>query len=354
MSSKKDCHINPLTGRAIKTSGATYKKLMEKEKKATKVQASIKSKKAQSDLNKKKEAVNKLKAVVKRTTTKKPDVAKPKEPNQMYKQPIGPKVEQIPSMLREYKLIGGGSKSNKEVESGYKTITTKRGDGSINMKRVIDPKKSKIVDVYNWRLPMLDFTHKYNNYELTENFKMWLNKIDSHLTLNRKLDDDDIANFNSIYKYVDELVFKLQDRMKNDYTIKEVFETKLFRKYLKLRKKITGEVNNNLNIPADPEVYNKPNIYPSKNIKPDYTKDGYFEDLKDLENYLKSLVNLKPELKELYKKHKLDMALFVEKLNKIDKRIPPTVKLFNSLYGEPMGIDTVVENFKTKPIRKGR
>jgi len=74
---KKDCHINPLTGRAIKTSGVTYKKLMEKEKKATTIQASIKSKNAQNDLNEKKEAVNKLKAVVKRTTTKKPDPPKP-------------------------------------------------------------------------------------------------------------------------------------------------------------------------------------------------------------------------------------------------------------------------------------
>ena len=76
MSSKKDCHINPLTGRAIKTSGATYKKLMEKEKKATTIQASIQSKKAQSNLNEKKDAVNKLKAVVKRSTTKKPDPPK--------------------------------------------------------------------------------------------------------------------------------------------------------------------------------------------------------------------------------------------------------------------------------------
>jgi hypothetical protein len=76
MSSKKDCHINPLTGRAIKTSGVTYKKLMEKEKKVTTIQASIQSKKAQSNLNQKKDAVNKLKAVVKRTTTKKPDPPK--------------------------------------------------------------------------------------------------------------------------------------------------------------------------------------------------------------------------------------------------------------------------------------
>ena len=333
MSSKKDCHINPLTGRAIKTSGATYKKLMEKEKKATTIQASIQSKKAQSNLNEKKEAVNKLKAVVKRSTTKKPDVAKPKKPNQMYKDPIGPKVQQIPDMLKKI-----GAISNKKL------------DKVVNLGVWSDA----IVDVKNWRLPMLDFTKKYNNYDLIENFNMWLNKIDAHLRLNKKLDDDDIANFNSIYKYTDELIFLLQDRMKNDDTIKEVFKTKLFRKYLKLRKKITGEVNDKLNIPADPEVYNKPNIFPSKNIKPDYTKDGYFEDLNDLENYLKSLVNLKPELKELYKKHKLDMAVFVEKLNNIDKRIPPTVKLFNSSYGYK-GIEALVEIFQTqKPIRRGK
>lgn len=333
MSSKKDCHINPLTGRAIKTSGATYKKLMEKEKKATTIQASIQSKKAQSNLNEKKEAVNKLKAVVKRSTTKKPDVAKPKKPNQMYKDPIGPKVQQIPDMLKKI-----GAISNKKL------------DKVVNLGVWSDA----IVDVKNWRLPMLDFTKKYNNYDLIENFNMWLNKIDAHLRLNKKLDDDDIANFNSIYKYADELIFLLQDRMKNDDTIKEVFKTKLFRKYLKLRKKITGEVNDKLNIPADPEVYNKPNIFPSKNIKPDYTKDGYFEDLKDLENYLKSLVNLKPELKELYKKHKLDMVVFVEKLNNIDKRIPPTVKLFNSSYGYK-GIEALVEIFQTqKPIRRGK
>jgi hypothetical protein len=201
---------------------------------------------------------------------------------------------------------------------------------------------------------MLDFTNQYNNKVLIENFKMWLDKIDAHLTLNRKLDDDDIANFNSIYKYVDKLIFELQDRMKNDNSIRELFKTKLFRKYLKLRKKITGEVNEKLNIPDEPKVYNKPNMFPNKNKKPDYTKDGYFEDLSDLQNYFKSLVNLKPELKELYKKHKLDIGVFTEKLNKIDKRIPPTVKLFNSLYGN-QGIDILVEIFKTnKPIRRSR
>lgn len=77
--SSKNCYINPLTNRAIKTSGVTYKKLMEKEKKTTTIQAAIKSKKAQSELNEKKDAVNKLKAVVKRSTTKKPDPPKKTE-----------------------------------------------------------------------------------------------------------------------------------------------------------------------------------------------------------------------------------------------------------------------------------
>ena len=254
----------------------------------------------------------------------------------MYKHPIGPKVQEIPHMLR--KLTSSGAKSNKELKD------------VVNLGKW----SKEIKDSYDWKLPMLDFTQKHNNKELIYNFNMWINKIDIHLTLNRKLDDDDIANFNSIYKYIDKLIFLLQDRMKNDNSIREVFETKLFSKYLKLRKKITGEVNDKLNIPDEPKIYNKPNIFPNKNIKPDYTKDGYFEDISDLENYFKSLVNLKPELKDLYNKHKLDIGVFVEKLNKIDKRIPPTIALFNKLY-ESKGINILVEIFKTKqPIRRGR
>jgi hypothetical protein len=74
---KKDCYVNPLTGRAIKTSGATYKKLMEKEKKTKTIQSLIKSKKAQSNFAEKKEASKVLQGAIKRTLAKKPEPPKP-------------------------------------------------------------------------------------------------------------------------------------------------------------------------------------------------------------------------------------------------------------------------------------
>lgn len=81
---KKDCYVNPLTGRAIKTSGATYKKLMEKEKKTKTIQSSIKSKKEQSNFVEKKEASKVLQGAIKRTLAKKPEPPKP-EPNKITK-----------------------------------------------------------------------------------------------------------------------------------------------------------------------------------------------------------------------------------------------------------------------------
>lgn len=333
MDTKPHCVINPRTNRAVKATSALGKKLLK-------------------DLeNGNKSVVEAQKPVAKKSVVKKE--VKKTQPHTMYKKPIGPRVQEIPNMLR--KLTSTGAKSNKVLETHKDWNYTRNKDGNLSMKRVFVPEKFKIEDTKDWRLEMLDFqitTH--SNKTVIENFDMWLRKINAHLTLNRKLDDDDIANFNSIYKYVDKLIFQLQDRMKLDNSIKEVFETKLFSKYLKLRKKITGEVNDKLNVPDEPKVYNKPNVFPKKGIKPDYTKDGYFEDVVDLENYFKSLVNLKPELKELYNKHKLDIGVFAEKLNKIDKRIPSTVELFNKIYGSE-GIDILVEIFKTKkPIRRGR
>jgi hypothetical protein len=116
MSSKKDCHINPLTGRAIKTSGVTYKKLMEKEKKVTTIQASIQSKKAQSNLNQKKDAVNKLKAVVKRKTAKKPDPPK----KFGYEDLPGDVKGLISGMVKKNKNRKEMLKDLKEKAQGYK------------------------------------------------------------------------------------------------------------------------------------------------------------------------------------------------------------------------------------------
>jgi len=97
------------------------------------------------------------------------------------------------------------------------------------------------------------------------------------------------------------------------------------------------------------QMYKKP-IYPKKSLKPDYTKEGYFEDKIDLYNFLKSLVNLKPEVKNLYKKHKLDISTFIKKIHEMDKRIPPTSLLLEKLDYE--WIDEFFKIFGPPPRKK--
>ena len=63
---KKGCVINPLTGRAIKTTGKTYKKLQKKYKDTTAIQAVIKRNKAEKVYQDKLEAKRKLSSVIKR------------------------------------------------------------------------------------------------------------------------------------------------------------------------------------------------------------------------------------------------------------------------------------------------
>ena len=65
---KQGCVINPLTGRAIKTSGATYKKLKKKYKDTTAIQAVIKRNKEQKIYEDKLEAKRKLSSVIKRAS----------------------------------------------------------------------------------------------------------------------------------------------------------------------------------------------------------------------------------------------------------------------------------------------
>ena len=143
MSSKKDCHINPLTGRAIKTSGAIYKKIMEKEKNVTTIQASIQSKKAQSDLNEKKEAVNKLKAVVKRTTTKPPEVKQ----NIIEQKPPDLVFNRMKKFINEYKrteMYKKGVEADvfndyKKAMDFYKKIGPKYENERDDLKKILKP-----------------------------------------------------------------------------------------------------------------------------------------------------------------------------------------------------------------------
>ena len=294
---EKECVINPKTGRAVVVKGKIGRQVLK----------------------------NQAAQPVKAKTAPKP---KPKEPNTMYKKPIGPKVEDIPRILKN-------KDSNKKLDVDYKTITTKNKDGGITMKRVVDNKKSKIVDNMFWRkkLETKEEINKMNPKTLIMNMMDYLGNIDSYLKLNVKLDRDDEANFNALYPTI-ELFLDQIDKLNvdaKDILTNEGYKTyeKYYNKYIKLRKIIKGQKENIYE--ERPTEYNKANIYPKKSLKPDYTKDGYFQNKHDFYNFLKSLVNLKPELKDLYRKHRLDITTFVEKLNKMDKRIPPKPSLIEKL-----------------------
>lgn len=69
-----DCAINPITGRAIKKTGATYKKL----KKQTEVlESKVEAKNVKKEYDEKKKASTTLQSAIKRKLTKKPEPPKP-------------------------------------------------------------------------------------------------------------------------------------------------------------------------------------------------------------------------------------------------------------------------------------
>ena len=306
------CVINPITKRAVKADSKLGKQILAKQNKT----ANTQYKKAddvrpnRKDYDKKKELE--------------------KKPNTMYKKAIGPKVENIPPILKK-NYYG----TNKTLDVQYKDISTKNKDGSVIMKKVVDNEKSKMVDVMFWRyeLPTKEEINVMRPKYLIMNMMEFLGRIDAYIKLNVKLEKDDEANFNALYPTIEMLLDQIDKLSVNaeEFLTKPQYETykKYNNKYMKLRKKIKGQKEN---LYEEREaVYNKPNIYPRKTSKPDYTKEGYFEYKNDFYNFLSSLVNLKPEVKDLYQKHKLDIATFVEKLHKMDKRIPPTTLLIERL-----------------------
>tara|TARA_Y100000385_G_C13024090_1_gene607593 strand:+ start:63 stop:941 length:879 start_codon:yes stop_codon:yes gene_type:complete len=290
---KPNCVINPKTNRAVKADSKLGKQILASQKKNVK-----------------------------------------KEPNQMYKKAIGPSVEDIPRILRKTNAFG-------IVETN---------------KKIDDTKKSKIVDNMFWRkkLPTKEEINKMNSETLIMNMMDLLGNINAYVKLNVKLDKDDEANFKALYPTIELLIDQI-DKLNINVKESKILYTspeyeryqKYYNKYLKLRKKITGQSENKK---IETETYDKLNIYPKKSSKPDYTKEGYFEDKIDLYNFLKSLVNLKPEVKNLYKKHKLDISTFIKKIHEMDKRIPPT-----SLLLEKLDYEWIDEFFKIfgSPPRRG-
>ena len=68
-----DCAINPITGRAIKKTGATYKKL----KKQTEVlESKVEAKNVKKEYDEKKKASTTLQSAIKRKLAKKPEPSK--------------------------------------------------------------------------------------------------------------------------------------------------------------------------------------------------------------------------------------------------------------------------------------
>lgn len=309
---KPKCVINPKTKRAVKADSKLGRQILAEQNKTAHTQY-----KNANDVRPNRKDFEKKKELEKKANT-------------MYKKPIGPKVENIPPILKK-NYYG----TNKKLDIEYKNITTKNKDGGKTMTRVVDNKKSKIVDDMFWRnkLPTKEKINIMSPKYLIMNMMELLGKIDSYIKLNVKLEKDDEANFNALYPTIEMLLDQIDKLNVNSEELltKPQYETyqKYYNKYMRLRKKIKGQAENLYE--ERQTVYNKPNIYPKKSSKPDYTKEGYFEDKDKLYNFLLSLVNLKPELKDLYKKHRLDISTFVEKLHKMDKRIPPTPLLIEKI-----------------------
>lgn len=290
------CVINPKTKRAVKADSKLGKQILESKKEV------------------------------------KPEPKK--EPNTMYKKPIGPKVENIPPILKKT-YNSGDSQTNKKLDVEYKNIVTKNKDGSMNIKRVVDKRKSKVIDNLFWRkeLPTKEQINKMSPKNLIMNMMKYLNDIHAYIKLNVKLEKDDEANFNALYPTIEMFIDQIDKLNINpdELLTNPQYETyqKYIRKYMRLRKIIKGQKDNIYE--ERPTEYNKLNKYPSKYSKPNYTKDGYFENKRDLYNFLKSLVDLNPEVKKLYSKYRLDISTFLEKLNEIDKRIPPKTLLIEKI-----------------------
>ena len=115
-----DCAINPLTGRAIKKSGATYKQLEKKKNKVGVLENVIKAKKDKEEYDEKKKAGTVLQAVVKRKLTKKP-APKPAPAKKFGFEDLDEGVkDMISGMVKKNKNRKDMIKDAKEKLKGYK------------------------------------------------------------------------------------------------------------------------------------------------------------------------------------------------------------------------------------------
>lgn len=231
---KKNCVINPKTGRAVKADSKIGKMILgikAQPKKAEPKKAEPKKVEAKKNvphtMYKDAKAVHPNRA----DFEKKKELEKAKEPYTKYKNPIGVKIKDVPPILVKGK--------HKNFEPDYKNVYTYRTDG-MTMGRIIDYEKSKWVDNPFWRnkLPTPNEIEKGNDIYIKEKLKDFLGLIDIYLKLNTKLENDDIANFRALSPTID-LLIKQKDLRKiifDDFLEKSA--VKDLNKYLKLKKKI--------------------------------------------------------------------------------------------------------------------
>jgi len=194
-----------------------------------------------------------------------------KEPHTQYKKAIGPKVENIPRILRKTNYTGT-AQTNKILDTQYKAITTKKADGSISMQRAVDTKKSEMKDNMFWRknLSTKEEINKMSPKTLIMNIMELLGNIDAHVKLNVKLDKDDEANFNALYPTIELLLDQIDKLNVNaeDFTSSKYEQYKKnYNKYMKLRKKIKGQEIKKLKETVEPHTMYKSSsvVMPNRN-----------------------------------------------------------------------------------------
>jgi len=200
---EKECVINPKTGRAVVVKGKIGRQVL-KNQAAQPVKAKTAPKPKPKEPN---------------TMYKKPiGPVKPKKVNTMYDKPIGPKVQDIPFILL------------KDPTYPY----NKKEDF-----------KGEIIDDPYWRkkLPTKEEIESFNSNKLTSTLKSLLQDI-SIIKLN-KLDRYDEANFKALHPTI-ELLLNQMDKYKmslKNYTNRYVYPEieNYYKRYMKLRKKITGQ-----------------------------------------------------------------------------------------------------------------
>jgi len=200
-----DCIINPITGRAIKKTGATYKQLVKKENASKTLQSTIKRKltKKPEPEKKKEEASKVLQGAVKRKLAKKPEPPKkfgfedlPSDVKRIIsgnvKQNKNRKdmIKDAKEKLKGYKLAGYTKMTNEEL---YDWVYGGKLDEAVEK---LD-KKNEELERKNYEKEMNSSFHKLyeeNYYSWNSNFMAYEKNYSDNVDISKK-DGFDLLSF---------------------------------------------------------------------------------------------------------------------------------------------------------------